>query len=150
MWCPDNSTFHLQSTGGIRVNRLYIALLAILFVGMAPHNLLAAPQDNAKAVVLVVDHRPSGFTYEINSKPVKGDLLMALTKLYPDQASKGSKCFLLVNETFTISMINNLLGIMAKAGFVHPRTFFFARDRESMIEFTYSKAVPFSTGNLPQ
>jgi len=87
----------------------------------------------------MVDRGPSGFIYKLNFATVSGDLLLALTKLVPPEVSQDSEAILLVHEDIKLSAINNLIGIMAKAGIVHARVFFFRRDKELMTELTHSK-----------
>jgi hypothetical protein len=140
------------STGGTSVNRISILLSAVLSLcPLLVSDVSAGRSEKPRPVVLMMDRGPSGFTYILNSKPVSGDLLLALTKMGATEVSSDSEAILLVHEDVKISAINNLIGIMAKAGLVHPRVFFFRRDKELMTELTYSKAVPFSAeGRVPE
>jgi hypothetical protein len=126
------------------VNSIRVLVFVTLSFALAASSSLGGPSGKPRPVVLMVDRGPSGFTYKLNSATVSGDLLLALTKLGHPEVSMDSEAILLVHEDMKLSAINNLIGIMAKAGLAHPRVFFFRRDKELMTELTYSKAVPFS------
>jgi len=132
------------------VNRIRVLVFVALSLAPATSNSLGGPSGKPRPVVLMVDRGPSGFIYKLNSATVSGDLLLALTKLVPPEVSQDSEAILLVHEDIKLSAINNLIGIMAKAGIVHARVFFFRRDKELMTELTHSKAIPFSSdGHVP-
>ena len=132
------------------MNRIRVLVFVTLSFALAASSSLGGPSGKPRPVVLMVDRGPSGFIYKLNSATVPGDLLLALTKLGHSEASLDSEAILLVHEDIKLSAINNLIGIMAKAGMVHSRVFFFRRDKEMMTELTYSRAVPFSAdGHVP-
>ena len=127
-------------------SQLLLAVLSCLIALSFTRN--AGPAETAKPVVVMIDHQASGFVYKINSIPVpvsKG-LLHTLTFM----KEPHSESILLVNEDANISMLIDAYGIMNKAGFVHPRIFYFDRHRDWMAEWTPSDSVPFSTdGHAP-
>lgn len=88
----------------------------------------------------MVDRGPSGFVYEVDSKIASKGLLWTLTNM----KGGSSKAVLLVHEEASISTVNNVRGIMAKAGYVSPKIFYFGRDKDWMAELTFSAVVPFS------
>lgn len=132
------------------MSRIRVLVFVALSLAPSASSSFGGPSGKPRPVVLMVDRGPSGFIYKLNSSTVSGDLLLALTKLGLPEVSLDSEAILLVHEDIKLSAINNLIGIMAKAGMVYPRVFFFRRDKELMTELTYSKAVPFSAdGHVP-
>jgi len=97
----------------------------------------------------MIDHDSHGFIYTINSEKVQ-DLLLALSKR---KEEPENEVILLAHNKVTLAMVNNIVGILSKAGYVAPpRVFVFDSYKNAMNElsFTYSPRIPFSaTGDVP-
>jgi hypothetical protein len=128
------------STGGTQV----ISKRALLASLLSMSALLFAPgmgyAETQQPVVVMVDHTPTGFVYDVDSKLAKQGLLWTLS----NTKRENSNSVLLVSEDASISMVNNVRGIMAKAGYANPQTFYFGRDKKWMAELNFSNVVPFS------
>ena len=98
----------------------------------------------------MIDHEAHGFTYTINFEKAT-DLLLALSKKHTE--TPEAKVILLVHNEVTLAMLNNMIGILSKAGYIGPpRVFVFDSYKHAMNElnFTYSPKIPFSpAGNVP-
>jgi len=129
------------------VNRA-LHLLGILVCGMT---LVSAafgqPVVNEAPVVVMLDRGASGFVYKVNSRVVSKELLLTLSKMR--RARRDDDGTLLVHEDAPLATVINALGVMQKAGYEHPRVFYFDRNKRGMSELTFSAGVPFSpTGQL--
>jgi len=109
----------------------------------------AKPGEKSRRMVVMIDYDPHGFIYTVNSEKVS-DPLLALSK---SEHGPDIEVILLVHEKVTLAMVNNILGILSKAGYIGPpRVFVFGSYKRSMNElnFTYSARIPFSpTGDVP-
>jgi len=106
--------------------------------------------EESSHIVVMIDHDSHGFVYTINSDKVK-DMLRALSerRKWP---SPEPEVILLVHKEATLAMVNNMIGILSKAGYEAPRVFVFDSYKNAMNElnFTYSPRVPFSVaGDVP-
>jgi hypothetical protein len=100
----------------------------------------AGPAQTSKPLVVIIDHKTSGFVYLVNSVAVTKGLLYTLTFL----EGPHSESVLLVHEDAPIAMLTDARGIMNKAGYVDPKIFYFSRHKDWMAEVTLSKVLPFS------
>jgi hypothetical protein len=130
-----------------RIRRLSSVLFCIL--GLAGTIALAKPDEKPHRIVVMIDHDPHGFTYTVNSEKAK-DLLLTLSKR---KEGPDAEVILLVHNKVTLAMVNNMIGILSKAGYVAPpRVFVFDSYKNAMNElnFTYSPRIPFSAaGDVP-
>jgi energy-converting hydrogenase Eha subunit C len=130
-----------------RTRRLSSVLCCIL--GLAATIAPAKPDEKPHRIVVMIDHDSHGFIYTINSEKVQ-DLLLALSKR---KEEPENEVILLVHNKVTLAMVNNIVGILSKAGYVAPpRVFVFDSYKNAMNElsFTYSPRIPFSaTGDVP-
>ena len=106
--------------------------------------------EEPSRIVVMIDHDSHGFVYTINSQKVK-DLLLALSerRKWP---SPEPEVILLAHKEATLAMVNNMIGILSKAGYQAPRVFVFDSYKNAMNElnFTYSPRIPFSAaGDVP-
>lgn len=127
--------------------QIFLSVLLFFVVTAA----LGNQADKPKPVVVMIDHTSSGFIYWVNSERPK-DILLALGKLN-GRLSPQPEVILLVHRQASLFMVNNMIGILSKAGFVEaPRVFVFDSHKDVMNElnFTYSPRVPFSAeGDVP-
>ncbi len=101
-----------------------------------------------KPVVVMIEHNGSAFVYKINSIPVPVDKGLLYTLSFMPGAHSDS--ILLVDVDAKLSMLIDAYGIMNKAGFVHPKVFYFNRRQGWMAEWTPSTSLPFSEdGQVP-
>jgi hypothetical protein len=99
--------------------------------------LRGAPKGPHRIVVLI-DHDPRGFNYTINSERVQ-DPLLKLSKL---KEWREAEVILLVHDKVTLAMVNNMIGILSKAGHVAPpRVFVFDSNKNAMNELNFTYAV---------
>ncbi len=104
-------------------------------------------------IVLMIDHDSNGFVYTMNSEKVTvKDLLLTLSE-HRNEHLPEPEIILLVHKEVTLAMVNNMFGILSKAGYAAaPRVFVFDSYKQAMNElnFTYSPRIPFSTvGDVP-
>jgi len=101
----------------------------------------------------MIDHDSNGFVYTMNSEKVTvKDLLLTLSE-HRNEHLPEPEIILLVHKEVTLAMVNNMFGILSKAGYAAaPRVFVFDSYKQAMNElnFTYSPRIPFSTvGDVP-
>ena len=106
--------------------------------------------EESNRIVVMIDHDSHGFVYTINSEKVK-DLLRTLSELRKEP-SPEPEVILLTHKDATLAMVNNMIGILSKAGYGAPRVFVFDSYKNAMneLDFTYSPRIPFSAaGDVP-
>jgi hypothetical protein len=113
----------------------------------------ANPGEKSDHIVLMIDHDSHGFVYTMNSEKVTvKDLLLTLSE-YRNGRLPEPGVILLVHKEVTLAMVNNMFGILSKAGYAAaPRVFVFDSYKQAMNElnFTYSPRIPFSAvGDFP-
>ena len=106
----------------------------------------ATAKGKTSRVVVMIDYNQHGFVYTINSENSRTqDLLLTLSKKH--ESEPEADVILLVHNKVTFAMVNNVIGILSKAGYAGPpRVFVFDSYRIAMNElnFTYSPRIPFS------
>jgi hypothetical protein len=112
----------------------------------------ATAKGKPSRVVVMIDYNAHGFVYTINSEDSRAqDLLLTLSKKH--ETEQEADVILLVHNKVTLAMVNNVIGILSKAGYADPpRVFVFDSYKIAMNElnFTYSPRVPFSAaGDVP-
>jgi hypothetical protein len=130
-----------EATAMLRILRLSSVLFCIL--GLAATIASAKPNEKLRRIVVMIDHDSHGFNYSINSEAVQ-DLLFALSRR---KEEPEPEVILLVHDKVTLEMINSVIGILSKAGYLAPpRVFVFDSYRIAMNElnFTYAPRIPFS------
>ncbi len=127
---------------------LLSTLFCVLF--LATTLAVAKRGGSSDRLVVMIDHDSRGFKYTINSEKVS-DLLLALSQRRKGQAEP--EVVMLVHHETTIAMVNNVIGILSKAGYeAAPRTFIFDSYKKAMneVNFTYSPRIAFSAkGDVP-
>ena len=111
----------------------------------------ATAKGKSSRVVVMIDYNAHGFVYTINSENPTQDLLRTLSKKH--ETEPEADVILLVHNKVTLAMVNNVIGILSKAGYADPpRVFVFDSYKIAMNElnFTYSPRIPFSAaGDVP-
>ncbi len=92
----------------------------------------------------MIDKLQAGIAITVNSKAPNKSLLLTLSQLRDEKPDPGKEAVLLVHEAATLSMLNNTLAIMSKAGYVSPRILFFDRHKDWMAEIVISGGIPFA------
>jgi hypothetical protein len=123
--------------------------ILVLFSTLAFANL----GEKSDHIVLMIDHDSNGFVYTMNSEKVTvKDLLLTLSE-HRNEHLPEPEIILLVHKEVTLAMVNNMFGILSKAGYAAaPRVFVFDSYKLAMNElnFTYSPRIPFSAaGDVP-
>ena len=88
----------------IRNRRLFFLFLSALAVFCGPSR---SKGDEAKTLVVMIDHSSTGFTYRVDGKTTTADFLTYLDTHKSDWASEKTKVIVLVHEQTTLAMINN-------------------------------------------
>ncbi len=131
-----------------RRQKLSSALFCILVLVSTLASAKAGEESNR--IVVMIDHDSHGFVYTINSEKVK-DLLRTLSELRKEP-SPEPEVILLAHKDATLAMVNNMIGILSKAGYGAPRVFVFDSYKNAMneLDFTHSPRIPFSAaGDVP-
>jgi len=131
--------------------KLSSALFCLLVLVSA--SAFASLGEKSDHIVLMIDHDSHGFVYTMNSEKVTvKDLLLTLSE-HRNEHLPEPEVILLVHKEVTLTMVNNVFGILKKAGYAAaPRVFVFDSYKQAMNElnFTYSPRIPFSAvGDVP-
>jgi biopolymer transport protein ExbD len=132
------------------IRRRTLASVFFCVLMLAATLALAKRDEDSSRIVVMIDHDSHGFVYTINSEKVK-DLLRALSERRKSP-SPEPEVILLAHKDATLAMVNNMIGILSKAGYEAPRVFVFDSYKDAMNElnFTYSPRIPFSAaGDVP-
>jgi hypothetical protein len=129
-----------RSTGDILVNRLIALLLLVIccpLEAQTNHDRNIA----SESAVVTLDKASSEFVTKVNGRIPRHGVLKALSSI---ERREGVQAVLMVHEDAKFKVVANLVGIMAKAGFVRPRVFLFGSDKDWMEEITYSAPLVYS------
>jgi hypothetical protein len=128
------------------IRRLSSVLFCILTLAAT---IVSAKPDESHRIVVMIDHDAHGFNYTVNSEKVQ-DLLLTLAKR---KEGPEAEVILLVHNKVTLGMINNMIGILSKAGYVAPpRVSVFDSHKDVMNELNliYSPRIQFfAAGDVP-
>ncbi len=122
------------------MNKLFFCFPLITILCM-PNVCVADSQPSDDQIVVVMDSVRDKSVTKINGVPVENKLLSRLSSAQHEKPT--AKSMLLVHEKFTIRQIDNMLGLMGKAGFQGTRIFYFGDDRERMVELNYGREAPY-------
>jgi len=116
--------------------------MCLIFFGFSIFSVRAEKPSTDK-IVIMMDITKQGTSYFINSKPAANGILRSLSEVRRNN-TPHQQVFVLVSENASLHMINNLLGIIYKAGMTEPRVFYYGKDKELMVEITNGCTMIFS------
>ena len=113
--------------------KIILFTMCVVFFGFSTFSVRAG-KPNTDRIVVMMDITKKGVSYFVNSKPAAHGILRSLSEVR--RQAPHQQVFVLVSENASLHMINNLLGIMNKAGMTEPRVFYYGKDKEWMVEIT--------------